>query len=76
MSYCDWKCRLKNVWRSKTIWFNTVLVPALSVGFTYLEQTQSMLQPYLGDKYLYLIGFTVAGNFILRVITHTDLKDK
>jgi hypothetical protein len=68
--------KLKNAWRSKTIWFNTVV----GLGLLYSDQILQLLpqlQPVLGAQHFQTIltAVTVA-NVVLRFVTQHPLEAK
>lgn len=76
MNICDWKCRIKNLWKSKTAWFN-MLYTAGVTAFAYFSDSYMMLRDYVTPETFQLLALgNFAGNMILRVITTLDLKDK
>lgn len=76
MSACDFKCRLRNLWKSKTAWFNTLYTVAIT-AFSYFSDSYMMLREYTTPETFQLLALgNFAGNLILRVITTIDLKDK
>ena len=70
------KLRLKNAWRSMTIWFNGVAASILTVLPVAQEQLPQ-LQSYLpANFYQWMMGLVIAANIVLRFKTSSDLADK
>lgn len=68
--------KLKNAWRSWTIWFNGVMALAIPAMPTLADQIPQ-LQPYLTPTlYQWLGGLVVAANILLRFKTNKSLADK
>jgi hypothetical protein len=68
--------KLKNIWRSKTVWFNT----AAALGLAYSDQILQLipqLQPVLGPTHYQntLMAITIA-NVVLRFVTSHPLEAK
>lgn len=67
------KKKLKKSWRSKTIWFNAVIIPILATSQTITAD----LQPYLSkDWVLYVVALSVIGNILLKAKSLSDVVDK
>jgi len=63
---------LLGAWKSKTIWFNTIIA-----GLMQAEAAFSLLQPWLGDTVYGVALFTLTvGNVLLRGVTDKALADK
>lgn len=77
---CNWKCRLKNMWKSWTMWFNAIFLAMwpfadhiANTMLTWLPQ----LTPYLSENLAKNVGLAVVvANIILRFRTTKDLADK
>ena len=68
--------KLKNAYKSATIWFNTVVGGLISLVPT-IKDTMPDIQGYLPAKlYMYLAVILFVGNIILRFKTDADLRDK
>lgn len=72
--------KLAGAVRSKTVWFNAVLLAMLEYLPTLLNQLDAVLpqlQPYLGaDTYKHVTLFMVLGNLYLRFHTKLPLEGK
>lgn len=68
--------KLKNAWRSWTIWFNATMALAIPAMPAIADQIPQ-LQPYLSPAlYQWLGGLVVAANILLRFKTNKSLADK
>lgn len=70
------KLRIKNAWRSVTIWFNGV-AGSVMVVLPTAQDSLPQLQSYLPHNfYQWMMGIVVAANIVLRFRTTKDLADK
>jgi len=70
------KAKLKNAWRSWTIWFNSIIgsvMTLLPVAQDSFPQIQAYIPPHV---YQWVMGIIVVGNIILRFKTTLDLANK
>jgi hypothetical protein len=68
--------KLKNAWRSKTVIFNAILA-ALWLFSDQLVAALPTFMPFLDESHYKTLGLVaVAGNFILRFVTHKPLEAK
>lgn len=70
------KARLKNWWKSKTVWFGAVGVPATLNLLQYAQQNLSMVKENLGTSYLVVSFFIGAAVVVLRMISTSDMAEK
>lgn len=80
------KQKIKRAHKSKTMWFNSLLLCMLPVFellkeslnvFDYVHTYMPELQAYLPDNVYKVMGIIVViGNVILRMATKTSLEDK
>lgn len=76
MSTCDWKCRIKNLWKSKTVWFNALFTMGVT-AFSYYSESYMMLREYVTPETFQVLALSnFFGNLVLRIITTMDLKNK
>lgn len=72
--YASVETKVKAWWRSKTIWFNSVMASA-PVALSMLSDQVPSLQPYLPHNvYGLLFVITTLGNVWLRFETTTGIK--
>ena len=70
------KLRLKNAWRSVTIWFNGIAASVLAILPT-AQDNLPQLENYLPHNfYQWMMGLVIAANIALRFKTSSDLADK
>lgn len=68
--------KLKNAWRSKTIWFNALMV-ALPSLLDQLSGVMPNLQPYMPANVFQAVTVSlIVGNVLLRFITRLPLEAK
>jgi hypothetical protein len=68
--------KLRNAWRSKTIWFNTVLLSLLPI-FEVALQLTPQIREFLPEDVYKVIGLVaVVGNTVLRFMTSKPLEAK
>ena len=68
--------KLKGAWRSKTIWFNT-LVGIVIAGIPIVQETLPQLAPFIPAQfYQYGMGVMIVANMILRFVTTQSLAAK
>jgi hypothetical protein len=68
--------KIRNAWRSWTIWFNGIMavtIPALPLLADQIPQMQPFLSPAL---YQWIGGLIVLANIALRFKTNSSLADK
>lgn len=69
--------KLRGALRSKTIWFNAVVIPALASIFDQAQANLAALQPYLPSNKMQAIAvISIGGNIILRGLTSQALEHK
>lgn len=77
---CNWKCRLKNSWKSLTVWFNGIMIAMLPFAdhiAAVMMDWMPQLTPYLGETLAKNVGlFVVVMNILLRFRTKSDLAQK
>lgn len=70
------KDKIRNAWRSRTIWFNAFLLTLLPL-FEMISGAMPQLHEYLPDNVYKAVGvITVAGNIVLRFLTSKPLEAK
>ena len=68
--------KLKNAWRSRTIWFNAILLAALPV-FELALQILPQIQEFVPANVYKIVGVVaVVGNTVLRFLTQHPLEAK
>jgi hypothetical protein len=68
--------RLANAWRSKTVWFNALLLAAIPL-YQYFQENLEIFKPLLGEgNYSNLLVVIGIVNVLLRFQTTTDLANK
>lgn len=68
--------KLRKAWRSKTIWFNTILLAGLPV-FELLQLVLPEMQDYVPANIYKIMGtVAVVGNTVLRFMTSQPLEHK
>ena len=68
--------KARNVWRSKTIWFNGVLLAILPLT-EMMQVALPQLQQFLPDNLYKTVGLaTLIGNIVLRFFTKAPLEAK
>ena len=68
--------KLKNAWRSTTIWFNGVMATAMVV-LPVAQDAFPQLQEYVpSNVYKLAMGAVIVANILLRFKTTTDLAEK
>ena len=68
--------KIKNAWRSKTIWFNGLLLAALPL-FELALSLLPQIQEYLPENVYKIVGLVaVVGNALLRFSTKHPLEAK
>lgn len=71
-----WRNKLRNSWKSLTIWVNGVALAAIPV-IEYAHANVTELRDYLGDNIYKPLGLAlVVANLALRFKTTKDLADK
>jgi len=71
------KRRLKNAWKSFTIWFNGVALAVLPI-VDGLKDFMPQIQDYIDDGIFKktMLVLIICGNILIRFKTATDLADK
>lgn len=65
--------KIKGAARSKTMWFNAVIVPI----FVMIEQNASLLQSLIGESWYGVFFMAVSAvNIYLRYVTNQGLEQK
>lgn len=68
--------KLKNSWKSWTIWFNA-FASAILLGLPSAQDAFPQIQSYLpANVYKYAMGALILGNILLRFKTNKSLSDK
>jgi hypothetical protein len=68
--------RIRNCWRSTTIWFNGVAGTVL-LALPEVQNQLPQLQDYIPqDFFRVMMGVVIAANVVLRIKTTSDLADK
>ena len=68
--------KLRNAWRSRTIWFNAGLLAMLPL-FDMINAALPQLHEFLPDNVYKAVGMaTVLANILLRFFTSTPLENK
>lgn len=76
MTYDEFMDRVRNLWKSKTAWFNTMYTMAVT-GFAYFSDSYMLLREYTTPETFQMLALgNFFGNMFLRMVTTRDLKDK
>lgn len=68
--------KLKKVWKSAVIWFNSIAAAVIS-GLPMLGDSIPQMHPYLTPHlYQWIGGVIIFANIVLRFKTHQSLADK
>lgn len=68
--------KIRNAWRSRTIWFNAFLLALLPL-FDMISGAMPQLHEFVPDNVYKTIGIvTVVGNIVLRFLTSKPLEAK
>jgi hypothetical protein len=70
------KARLKNLWKSKSVWLGAVVLPATLELLQYAQNNLELVKENLGASYLTVSFFLGGAIIFVRMITTKDLAEK